>query len=159
MLEFFADLGAWNWLIVAAALFILEAFIPGVFLLWFGFAAAVVGVIALTTDMGLSWQLLVFGIVAILTVLAARSLLRYGKTSSDRPNLNVRGQQYVGRTFVLESAIENGRGRIRVGDTLWMAEGPDLPEGTRVHVTGAQGTALVVEPASDGTELPDAGSL
>ena len=147
MLNFITDLGAWNWLIAAAALFILEAFIPGVFLLWFGFAAAVTGIVALATGMGLSWQLLVFGVVAVLSVLAARSLLRYGETTSDRPNLNVRGKQYVGRTFVLESAIENGRGRIRVGDSLWMAEGPDLPEGTRVRVTSAQGTALVVEPA------------
>jgi membrane protein implicated in regulation of membrane protease activity len=63
------------------------------------------------------------------------------------PDLNVRGQQYVGRSLVVEQAIEGGRGRVRVGDTLWAAEGPDVPVGTRVTVTGARGTVLVVERA------------
>jgi membrane protein implicated in regulation of membrane protease activity len=47
---------------------------------------------------------------------------------------------------VVEQAIENGRGKVRVGDTLWSAEGPDAPAGTRVTVTGTRGTVLVVEP-------------
>jgi membrane protein implicated in regulation of membrane protease activity len=47
---------------------------------------------------------------------------------------------------VVEQAIENGRGRVRVGDTLWSAEGPDAPAGTRVTVTGSKGTVLVVAP-------------
>ena len=67
--------------------------------------------------------------------------------TSDRPDLNVRGQQYVGRSVVVEQAIENGRGRVRVGDTLWSAEGPDTPAGTSVTVTGTRGTVLVVKPA------------
>ena len=58
----------------------------------------------------------------------------------------MRGQQYVGRSVVVEQAIENGRGRVRVGDTLWSAEGPDAPAGTRVTVTGRKGTVLVVAP-------------
>jgi membrane protein implicated in regulation of membrane protease activity len=66
---------------------------------------------------------------------------------SDLPDLNVRGQQYVGRAVVVEQAIENGRGKVRVGDTLWSAEGPDVPAGARVTVTGSKGTVLVVEPA------------
>jgi hypothetical protein len=64
---------------------------------------------------------------------------------SDVPDLNVRGRQYVGRAVVVEQAIENGRGKVRVGDTLWSAEGPDVPVGTRVTVTGSKGTVLVVQ--------------
>ena len=30
-------------------------------------------------------------------------------------------------------------------DTLWPAEGPDFPVGTRVKVTAVEGTVLVVE--------------
>jgi membrane protein implicated in regulation of membrane protease activity len=64
---------------------------------------------------------------------------------SDLPDLNARSRQYIGRLFVVAEAIDCGRGKVRVGDTLWAAEGADAPVGTRVMVTATRGTALVVE--------------
>ena len=71
----------------------------------------------------------------------------YTEAVSDQSSLNLRGQQYVGKTFVLEQPIAEGRGKLRVGDTLWSAEGPDLDAGKRVRVTAVKGTVLVVEGA------------
>ncbi|MCB1922411.1 MAG: NfeD family protein, partial [Gammaproteobacteria bacterium] len=51
----------------------------------------------------------------------------------------------VGRVFVLETPIENGFGKVRVGDSLWRVEGPDAAAGSRVRVTSADGVVLVVE--------------
>ncbi|TIU25428.1 MAG: NfeD family protein, partial [Mesorhizobium sp.] len=56
--------------------------------------------------------------------------------------LNRRGAQMVGRTATLSEPIQNGRGRIRLGDTLWRVSGPDLPAGTQVRVTAAADTDL-----------------
>ena len=47
--------------------------------------------------------------------------------------------------LVVAEAIEGGRGKVRVGDTLWPVEGPDLPVGAHVTVTGTRGTALLVQ--------------
>jgi inner membrane protein len=66
---------------------------------------------------------------------------------SDEPDLNRRGSQLVGRLVVVEEAIVGGRGRVRVGDTVWAAEGPDCARGARVRIAGAQGAILMVEPA------------
>ena len=38
------------------------------------------------------------------------------------------------------------RGKVRLGDGVWLASGPELAEGTPVVVTAVQGTRLVVEP-------------
>ena len=65
---------------------------------------------------------------------------------SDQPDLNRRGVQLVGRVLVVAEAIEGGRGKVRVGDTLWAVEGPDAPAGAEVRVTAAKATVLVVEP-------------
>jgi membrane protein implicated in regulation of membrane protease activity len=65
---------------------------------------------------------------------------------SDQPNLNRRGAQFVGLTVRVEEAIEHGRGKVRVGDTLWTAEGPDAPAGAEVRVTAADGPLLRVGP-------------
>jgi hypothetical protein len=60
-------------------------------------------------------------------------------------HLNRRAESYVGRMFTLDGAIVDGRGRFRVDDTVWLVEGPDLPAGTRVRVTGTDKTLLRVE--------------
>lgn len=63
---------------------------------------------------------------------------------SDQPDLNARGQQLIGRVVTVEEAIENGRGKVRIGDTQWPVEGADCPVGTNVKIIAAKGTALAV---------------
>ena len=46
---------------------------------------------------------------------------------------------------VVDQAIEQGQGRVRVGDGVWMARGADAPQGARVRITGTQGSCLLVE--------------
>jgi membrane protein implicated in regulation of membrane protease activity len=140
-------LGAWNWLILAAALLILETIVPGVHFLWFGIAAALIGALALATGIAWPWQVLAFVVASVLVAYWVRRFVRPDVALSDLPDLNVRGRQYIGRSVVVEQAILHGRGKVRVGDTLWAAEGPDAPAGASVTVTGAKGTVLVVEPA------------
>ncbi|MEL6373832.1 MAG: NfeD family protein [Pseudomonadota bacterium] len=143
--EILRGLGSWVWFIVALLLMLMEAVVPGVYFIWFGAAAVVVGFLTLVVDMSWQVELLLFALLALSTVFVVRRFLQPAGAVSDEPTLNVRGQQYVGRTVVVTQAIVAGRGRVKVGDTLWTAEGPDTPEGASVRVTGANGTALTVE--------------
>jgi membrane protein implicated in regulation of membrane protease activity len=61
--------------------------------------------------------------------------------------LNRRGAQLVGQVFPLESAIVDGRGRLKIGDAFWRAEGRDMPEGTRVRIVAVEGGSVRVEAA------------
>ena len=139
--------GAWNLFILGAVLFTLESFLPGVHFLWFGIAAIVVGALALLTGITWPWQVIAFAALAIATVFWVRRYVRPDVAVSDLPDLNARSRQYIGRSLIVAQAIQNGRGKVRVGDTLWQAEGPDSPEGSWVKVTAARGTILVVERA------------
>ena len=120
-------------------LFILETVVPGVHFLWFGVAAVIVGGLAMATGMAWQWQFIVFGVISVLTVFFVRRYARPDMSATDLPDLNVRGQQYIGRSLVVEQAIQNGRGKVRVGDTLWQAEGPDTPAGVSRQGDGDQG--------------------
>ena len=144
LVNFFWDLGPWSWFLVAALLLGLETFVPGVHFVWFGFAAAIVGGLALLTGIAWAWQLIAFGLIACAVVFAMRSYAGPKRVASDEPDLNVRGHQYIGRTAILEEAIAEGRGKLRIGDTLWIAKGPDTPAGVTVKVTGVDGIVLVV---------------
>lgn len=147
VVDFFWQLGpVWNWLLIGAVLLGLELIVPGVHFVWFGFAAGIVSAVVAATGIGWGPQLLLFAATASVFVYFLQGYASADRISSDEPVLNVRGQQYVGRTVTVEDAISGGRGKVRIGDTTWTAAGPDSPAGASVKVTGVDGIVLVVAP-------------
>jgi len=140
-------LGPWSWMILAAILFALEVMSPGIFLMWFGMAATVTGILAFAFDISWQWQLVWFCLLSLAAVLLALKYLRKHPLESERPLLNERAVQLIGQSFDLVDPIVNGRGSIKTGDTIWRVEGPELPQGARIKVVGADGTLLKVAPA------------
>ncbi|MBK5302795.1 MULTISPECIES: NfeD family protein [Gammaproteobacteria] len=138
----------WSWLALGTLLLILEVFGAGGYLLWIGMAAAAVGVLTFVIP-GLPWELqvLLFAVFSILTALYWWRRQRSAVRVSDQPNLNLRGQELIGKVFVVSEAIVDGRGKIKVADGVWMARGPDSASGSRVRVVGQQGAILLVERA------------
>lgn len=136
----------WYWWILAVVLVILEAFAPGAFFLWMGVSASLVGVLLLLfPGVGWEFQVLVFALLSVLSIVAWRRWQRSNPDETDHPTLNRRGEQYVGRVLVLAEAIENGYGRVRVDDTGWRVQGPECAAGSTVRVVGVDGTVLRVE--------------
>jgi membrane protein implicated in regulation of membrane protease activity len=136
----------WHWWILAAALIILEVFAPGAFFLWLGIAAGVVGgLIYLAPDLAWEHQVLTFSVLSVASIIIWRKYFRTTPEETDEPALNRRGEQYVGRVFTLADPIVNSMGTIRVDDTTWKIRGEDCAVGTRVQVTGVDGTILEVE--------------
>ena len=140
----------WHWWILGLVLCGLEMLVPGTIILWLGIAAGLTGM-ALLIVPTLSWefQILLFAVLSVISLLAWRFCQKRRPPETDDATLNRRGTQYIGRAFTLEQAIVNGRGAVRVGDSLWRAEGPDLPAGTKVTVIAVAGTVLKVERAAD----------
>ena len=88
---------------------------------------------------------LIFAALAGLSLYLGRQWLNRNRGQSDEPNLNQRGASLVGRTADLIDPIHNGRGKVKIGDTIWIVSGPDLPLGTRVRVVSSDGSDLRVE--------------
>jgi membrane protein implicated in regulation of membrane protease activity len=147
-LEFLWGLGPWAWFILGIALFVLETIVPGVHLIWFGVAAVAVGIVGFVVDISWEWQLITFAIISCITVFFARRFAAPDVVASDEPDLNLRAAQYVGRVVTVEEPIAGGRGKVRVGDTIWSAQGSDAPLGARVRITGTRGNVLLVEHAA-----------
>jgi membrane protein implicated in regulation of membrane protease activity len=137
----------WWWLIAAVVLGIMELLAPGFFLVWMGAAAAATGVIVALVPLAPPYQLGLFAIFAFAAVFAGRLYYSRNPVTSSDPNLNARASRLIGQIVVVESAIENGKGRVLVGDGVWNARGADAPAGASVVITAADGTCLTVEPA------------
>ncbi len=134
----------WHWWAFGVLLVGIEILMPGFFFLWIGIAAMIVGMLLFfVPGTPLEIQLLIFAFFSVISVVGWRIYLRRYPIETDKPTLNRRGEQYVGRVFQLEQPIVNGRGKVRVGDTLWAFAGDDMPAGETVRVTGVEGAMLI----------------
>lgn len=140
----------WHWWIIGLCLLIIELFVPGAFFLWIGVSAFVTGLIAWVLPLSIEVQLILFSALSIVSIVCWKLYQKKhvsGPSEEIYPILNQRSSQYVGRTFTLESPIMDGQGRVRVEDTIWKVQGPDLPAGSKVTVIQVQGVILIVEEA------------
>ena len=138
------------WAAVALLLFAAEALAPGAFMLWMGFAAVAVFLgVLLVPGIPVLAQVTAFVVLSFVSIQDYRTWIRGRgrERQSDRPTLNQRALQHVGRTVPLERAIAAGRGRVKIGDAFWDVAGPDLPAGAAVKVVAVDGMTLRVEPA------------
>lgn len=136
----------WYWLAAGVLLIALEAVAPGFVLVWLGVAAIVTAVVTLVfQDMGIVYQVLIFAVLSVGSVLTGRRWVSRLNERSESPLLNRRGEQHVGQRYTLKEPIRDGRGRVKVGDSVWSVRGPDLPSGAHIRVTAVDGATLVVE--------------
>lgn len=137
----------WLWALLGLVLLTAEMLLPGVFLLWFGLAALATAVLVFAVDPSLPLQIVNFAFLALIFAYSAKRFLADQPIESSDPLLNNKVGRLLGETGVVSLALEGGSGRVRLGDSEWQAEGPELPVGERVKVTGNRGTVLLVEPA------------
>jgi inner membrane protein len=130
------DPGAFVWLIA-----LISMALP-----WVGIGLGLVGGYQISRGEAQGWWWLGAGAALLVADVVIDFVWAHPSISrSDQPDLNRPAMQLVGRIVLVSEAIEGGRGKVRVGDTLWPAEGPDTPVGTEVRVIAAKATVLVVE--------------
>lgn len=148
METYLASVDYWHWWILAGILLIIEVAAPSFFFLWLSIAAGITGLVLLAApELNWEYQILLFSGLSILSLTAFKRYQRANPVISDQPALNRRGEQYIGRTFMLAEPIKNNSGVISVDDSTWRITGTDLPSGTTVRVVGTEGAILKVEPA------------
>lgn len=135
----------WFWLGLGLLLAIGEITIPGVFLIWMAAAALVTGFTAWAVPIGVPWQVLMFAALSMIFVFSGRRWLRQHPVESADPKMNDRGARSVGEVVVVSQVIETGQGKVKLGDSEWLARGPDAEPGTKMRVTGSDGAVLLVE--------------
>lgn len=137
-----------TWAAVALLLFAAETMAPGAFMLWLGFAAAVVFVgVLLVPGIPVLAQVAAFVALSFISIQVYRKWFRGREQPSDQPALNRRAAALAGRVVPLERGIVQGRGRVQIADAYWDVSGPDLPAGTQVRIVGTDGMTLQVEAA------------
>jgi inner membrane protein len=147
MTETVLGLDAWLvWLIAGVVLGAMEIAIPGFFLMWLGAAALLTGLVTWIFPIGFGAQMVVFALLSLALVAAARQWIMRNPITSQDPDLNDRGARMVGQVVTVVDPIENGVGRVTLGDSVWNAKGSNAAVGTKLRVIGLDSGAVIVEP-------------
>jgi len=138
----------WIWLTLGVVLAGLELMVPGIYLIWLAVAAIITGVLTLALDLSLPFQVIDFVFLSLIIAFSAKRFLRDKPIESSDPLMNRRGARLVGESALVVQAIEHGSGRVKIGDSEWIARGPDAAAGERVRIRGSEGAILLVEPVT-----------
>ncbi|MBL4837811.1 MAG: NfeD family protein [Kordiimonadaceae bacterium] len=140
----------WLWWSAGVLLLAGEMVIPGVYLLWIGLASLVTGVAAwLMPEMGFEGHGLIFAALAAVSVFIGNHFFYKNTADDGEAKVNTRGQKHVGKVYLAAEAFENGRGHVSVGDSRWLAQGPNAKVGEKMRVIAVNGTILMVEAVDD----------
>lgn len=149
MESFFSEAGYLQWFSIGLLLVIFELALPGVYLVWFGFSAFVVGLLTLVWPLGLMEQLVWFALVSAvfagLGFIVYRRLIKSHPVAEEYKNLNNPTAAYIGRIYPLATDVSGGRAKIAIGDSLWLAECPDsLQKGDRIKIVAVKDGVILV---------------
>jgi inner membrane protein len=141
----------WHWVGIGIVLLAIEVAVGTFDLLWIAmgaFLTALFALLAPETISGWQGQLTFFGIVAIAFVISGRTLFKgLRRAATSHPNLNERLLGMVGQRGEAATSFDGGRGKVKVGDSVWLAQQTDetvIVEGDEVVIAGAEGTTLKV---------------
>ena len=140
----------WGWAIAGAVLGLAEMHVPGSYLIWIALGAALTAALDAWYGLSTTAQLMTMTVASGLSCLLGYFVYRHvDRRQAVDPTLNRREALLVGERGVVCSEIFHGTGKVRLGDTVWLAEGPDLPTGTAVIVKSVRRARVQVRPVRE----------
>jgi len=139
------------WFLIGAALAVLEFFVPGIVLIFFGVSAWVVSaLLALGVPLSLPWQILIWIVLGVTLLFTLRRWLSGQLTGFtwQKEDLNKMPHEAVGARVEVVEAIEGSgkEGRVKWKGTLWRAVADEaIPAGTLVEVESQENLVLWVK--------------
>ena len=152
---FLDGLTVWHRLGLGIILLAIEVAVGTFDLLWVSVGAFLTALFALAVPLpagGGQGQMIFFGIAAIAFVTSGRTLFKgLRRQQTSHPNLNDRLANMVGQQGEAATVFVDRRGKVKVGDTVWLAAQADatvITLGDAIVVTGSEGSVLTVRPIS-----------
>ena len=137
------------WLIVALAFFILEIFTTGVAVICFSFGA-VGSCVAALCGANLTWQVIIFAIVTLLSFIFIRPMLIKLFYKKGKDDVKTNADALIGRRGIVSEAIDpsTGAGRVKVDGDDWKAVSADdqpIELGARVKILKLDSVIVTVK--------------
>jgi membrane protein implicated in regulation of membrane protease activity len=134
------------WFLIGLVFLLLELAVPGLIIFFFGIGAWIVALCLVFFDMGLTAQLLVFGLTSIVSLLFLRRFLRKKFFKEDESNIGSLDEEFIGKIAVAETNLTSGLpGKVSFKGTQWTAiADSNIKKGAQVKIIDKESITLKV---------------
>ena len=154
-MDFITQIGYLGWFAIGVFLILAELFVPGTYLIWFGFSAFVMGIIVSLISLTAIETLVCFALIS--AVFAGIGWYAYAKILNKTPvpekykYLNDMAGAHIGKIYNLSEDVVDGRSKAKVGDSFWLVEIDEpLKKGAKVKIIDVKdGVILKAQKASE----------
>lgn len=152
-MDFVTQMGYLSWFAIGLVFVLAEMFVPGTYLIWFGFSAFVMGIIVsiftLTATETLVWFALISAAFSGLGWYAYAKVLKKTNVPEKYKYLNDMAGAHIGKVYNLSEDVVDGRSKAKVGDSFWLVEIDEpLKKGAKVKIKDVKdGLILIAEKA------------
>ena len=140
-----------GWFTFGLILVLLELFLPGTYLIWFGLAAFVMGILVNFVLLSGVEILVCFAFVSALFAgigwYVYTKIINKSKVPEKYKYLNDMAGAHIGKVYNLSEDAVDGRAKAKIGDTFWLVEvDGNLKKGDKVKIMGVEkGVVLKAE--------------
>lgn len=146
--KYITDVGYLGWFSIGLIFVLFELFVPGTYLVWFGFSSFVVGILVHFFEFSATETLVLFAIISALFAGVGR--YAYGKiiNKSNVPEkykyLNDMAGAHIGKVYNLSEDVVDGRSKAKVGDGFWLVEiSENLKKGDKVKIIDVENGVIL----------------
>lgn len=150
ILQYLNSWGYLSWWSFGLIFILLEMFIPGTYLIWFGLSSFLMGILVsfytfTPTQTGVLFALL-SAVCAGFGWWVYAKIITKTQTKSYQYLNDLAGDK-IGHVYNLTQDVTDGRSKAQVGDTVWLVQTQDgLKKGDKVKITGVKdGVILLAE--------------
>lgn len=132
------------WIAVMVIMLLAECLTLGLTTIWFAVGSFVSAILAFC-NVDVTIQMIVFLIVSLILIALIRP---YAKNVFNRNIKDTNTSLLIGKEAVVYERIDSvmGTGRVKINGQEWMAKSEtEIPENTKVIITGIQGASLLVK--------------
>ena len=152
-MEWITELGYLSWFAIGVLFVLAEMFVPGTYLIWFGFSAFVMGILVsiftFTATETLVWFALISAAFSGIGWYAYTKVLNKTKVVEKYKYLNDMAGAHIGKIYNLSEDVVDGRSKAKIGDSFWLVEIDEpLKKGAKVKIKDVKdGVILIAEKA------------
>ena len=150
-MDLITEMGYLSWFAIGFLLILAELFVPGTYLIWFGFSAFAMGIIVSIFSLSAIEILVLFALISAVFAgfgwYAYAKVLNKTKVPEKYKYLNDMAGAHIGKIYNLSENVVDGRAKAKVGDSFWLVEIDEpLKKGAKVKITDVKdGVILVAE--------------
>lgn len=143
------ELGYLGWFAIGLLFVLAEMFVPGTYLIWFGFSSFVMGILVSIVHLTAIETLVCFSLISAVFAgigwYAYAKVLKKTTVPEKYKYLNDMAGAHIGKVYNLSEDVVDGRAKAKVGDSFWLIDVDEpLKKGDKVKITDVKDGVILI---------------